>query len=232
MPYLPRYMIICDDSFFHVTWQCHNKDWLLQWNWAKGLYYNLLLKYKDRFRIKIYSYNFMDNHPHLTGHLESKDEFSAFFRLVNGLFARIVNRQLKRRGQVIMDRFKSPKIESDRHMLNAMIYIDLNQYRAGKVKHPRHNDWSSYRYYAYGRKDPLITPSPSYLALGNTDEKRQAEYRRMVEELLVDGGGRNNISATYFIGDPDWVIKQYNELKQALKCKIFSRQGLSSPPPG
>ena len=30
MPYLPRYQVICDDSVFHVTWQCHNKDWLLK----------------------------------------------------------------------------------------------------------------------------------------------------------------------------------------------------------
>lgn len=232
MPYLPRYMIICDDSYFHVTWQCHNKDWLLQWNWAKRIYYNLLLKYKDRFRTEIHSYNFMDNHPHLTGHLESKEDFSAFFRLVNGVFARAVNKQLKRRGQVVMDRFKSPKIESDEYMLNAMIYTDLNQYRAGKVKHPKQNDWSSYGYYAYGKKDPLITPSPSYLALGSTDEKRQIEYRRMVEALLLDGGGKTNISATYFIGDPDWVIKKYNELRESLKCKILGRQSISHPPPG
>lgn len=131
-----------------------------------------------------------------------------------------------------MDRFKSPRIESDRYMLNAMIYIDLNQYRAGKVKHPRQNDWSSYRYYAYGRKDPLITPSPSYLALEKTDEKRQIEYRRMVEALLLDDGGRINISATYFIGDPDWVIKKYNELKQSLRSKILGSQNISPSPPG
>ena len=57
MPYLPRYLIICDDSYFHVTWLCHNKDRLLQQDWAKKLYYNLLLKYKDRHGVEIYSYN-------------------------------------------------------------------------------------------------------------------------------------------------------------------------------
>lgn len=172
----------------------------------------------------------MDNHPHLVGHLESKEEFSAFFRLVNGLYAKAVNKQLKRRGQVVMDRFKSPRIESDIYMLNAMIYIDLNQYRAGKVKHPRQNDWSSYGYYVYGNKDPLITPSPSYLALGSTDEKRQIEYRRMVEALLLEDGGRINISATYFIGDPDWVIRKYRELREELKILCNRRQQSTGPP--
>ncbi len=46
----------------------------------------------------------MDNHPHLSGHLENKEDFSAFFRIVNSMFARLVNKKLKRRGQLVMDR--------------------------------------------------------------------------------------------------------------------------------
>lgn len=230
MPYLPRYLIICDESYFHVTWQCHNHDWLLQWDWTKKLYYDLMLKYKDRFGVEIYSYNLMDNHPHLTGHLKSKEQFSAFFRLINGLFARAVNRHLKRRGQVVMDRFKSPRIESDEYMLNAMFYIDLNQYRARKVAHPQKNTWSSYRYYAYGEPDPLVTPSPSFLALGNTDIARRSEYRRMVEALLLNAKALN-ISHTHFIGNPTWVMNKYNELRQKLREKAISRFGLAATPP-
>jgi len=231
MAYLPRYNIIYDDAFFHVTWQCHNKDWLLQWDWAKQAYYNLLLKYKDKYGVKIYSYNFMDNHPHLTGHLDNKESFSAFFRLVNSQFARIVNKHLKRRGQVVMDRFKSPVIESDEHMLSAMAYIDLNQHRAKKVNHPKNNDWSSYQYYAYGKADPLITPCPSYLALGRNSLERQREYRAIVE-ALIKHRSTMNISHTHFIGNPDWVLMKYRELCEKLGRKMI--EGivirLTSPP--
>lgn len=219
MAYLPRYEIINDDACFHVTWQCHNKDWLLQWKWAKSAYYNLLLKYKDKYGIEIYSYNFMDNHPHLTGHLRSKESFSSFFRVVNSQFARIVNKQIKRRGQVVMDRFKSPMIESDEHMLTVMAYVDLNQHRAKKVIHPRKNDWSSYQYYAYGKADSLITPSPSYLALGRTPLERQREYRAIVEALM-EHRRIMNISHTHFIGDPDWVLKKYRELCERLGKRV------------
>lgn len=218
MPYLPRYMIICDDSYFHVTWRCHNKDWLLKWDWAKEIYYNLLLKYKDRFGIEIYSYNFMDNHPHLTGHLKTRKQFSDFFKLVNSLFAKKVNKKLGRCGQVVMDRFKSPMIESDRYMLTVMTYVDLNQYRAKKVKHPRDNKWSSYHYYAYGNKNSLITPSPSYLALGEDKTSRQNEYRRIVESLIYSAPVLN-ISRAHFFGSPDWILKKYAELKETLKTK-------------
>ena len=219
MAYLPRYEIICDNAHFHVTWQCHNKDWLMQWEWAKKAYYHLLLKYKDKYGIQIYSYNFMDNHPHLTGRLECKEQFSAFFRTINSQFARRVNRQLSRRGQVVMDRFKSPMIESDEHMLTVMAYVDLNQHRVGKVSHPRKNDWSSYQYYAYGKEDPLLTPSPSYLALGNSPLERQHRYRAMVESLIKHRRTMN-ISRTSFIGNPDWVIAKYRQLCERLGRRV------------
>jgi len=228
MPYLPRYLIVYDNALFHVTWQCHNKDWLLKYDWAKQLYYNLLLKYKDKYGVQIYSYCFMDNHPHLSGRLGSKEDFSAFFRIVNSVFARMVNKRLSRRGQLVMDRFKSPRIEDDRHQLSVMTYIDLNPYRAGKVRHPRANRWSSFGYYAHGIEDKLITPAPSYEALGDTEGSRRRIYCEMVEELMVKGR-RMNISGTYFIGDPDWVIERYREFKQAWASKV---RGTRVSPPG
>ncbi|MBI2342095.1 MAG: hypothetical protein HYU98_05125 [Deltaproteobacteria bacterium] len=154
----------------------------------------------------------MDNHPHLVGHLKRKEDFSAFFRVVNCQFAKKLNKHLKRCGQVVMDRFKSPQIESDKYMLTVMRYIDLNQYRVRKVRHPRQNKWSSYCYYAYGRKDPLITPAPSYLGLSESDENRQKIYREMVNAVLNNPEDLN-ISHTYFVGNPEWVIGKYNELQ-------------------
>lgn len=219
MAYIPRCEIIHDDAHFHVTWQCHNNKPLLRWDWAKQAYYNLLLKYKTKYGIDIYSYNFMDTHPHLTGHLSDTGRFSAFFKVVNSQFARIVNKRLKRRGQVVMDRFKSPLIESDKHMLNAMAYIDLNPHRAKKVSHPSENTWSSYFYYADGKDDPLITPSPSYLALGRNPIERRREYMAIVEGLMQNRK-EMNITRTHFIGNPDWVVKKYRELCGKLGRKV------------
>ncbi len=126
-----------------------------------------------------------------------------------------------------MDRFKSPRIENDSHMLTVMTYIDLNPYRAGKVKHPRDNEWSSFFYYAYGKEDNLITPAPSYLVLGETDATRQKAYREMVVALIKQPRDMN-ISHTYFIGNPDWVIAKYRELKSVLSL-LPNNSGLSPP---
>lgn len=221
MAYLPRYTVVHDGCSFHLTWRCHNKDWLLRWDWAKELYYNLLLKYKDRYHVQIHSYQFMENHLHLTGTMQSKESFSNFFRVVNNLFARNINKRLNRCGQVVMDRFKSPRIQNDEYMLRSMTYGDLNGVRAGRDKLPEESRWSSYAYYAYGKENPLITPAPSYLALGNTPQERQKAYRDMVAALVLSD--RINISNVCFIGDPDWVERRYEELKNQMVL-IYARR--------
>lgn len=221
MAYRPRYQIIWDGATFHVTWQCHNHHWLIQYDWAKKLYYDLLLKYKEKYRVSFYSYHFMDNHIHLSGKIEgTKEAFSALFQVVNSILAKEINKQLKRRGQVILDRFKSPCIQSDQALLAVMHYQDLNSWRAGKVDHPKMYRWSSYRHYAYGEKDPLIAPAPSYLELADTDEERQCLYQRMVERIIKEEGmQKRNYSKARYIGDPDWVRKRELELKEAMQIK-------------
>ena len=208
-------MIVCDGCSFHVTWQCHNRDWLLCENWAKQLYYDLLLKYKDKYGVRFHSYQLMENHPHLTGTMTTKENFSALFRVVNNLFARKYNRRKKLRGQVVMDRFKSPRIEDDAHMLWVMAYSDLNGVRCKRDQQPDDAKWSSYAYYAHGKSDPLITPAPSYFTLGNTPEDRQKTYRGMVGELIRQD--KINISNTCFIGNPDWVKQQYELMNKEMK---------------
>lgn len=221
MASLPRHAVLEDGSTFHVTWQCHNHSWLIRQRWAKRLYYSLLLFYKERYKVTLYSYCFMDNHIHLSGRLHNLPMFSDFFRVVNSRFAKEVNRQLKQRGQVVMDRFKSPLIQTDRDLLQVILYIDFNPKRAGKVTHPRHNEFSSYRCYALGEKDPLITPPATYLALGTTPEKRQAAYRALVQQILqCDWAEKRPYSSVLFIGDPSWVLQRSLEIK-ALRRQIY-----------
>ncbi len=186
MASLPRYLIIYNDCYFHLTWQCHNKSFYFKTNYFKKYYYDLLLKYKDRYQIEIYSYCLMSSHVHLAGHCDKKENLSNFIRIVNSLFARHYNKKTGKRGQVCMDRFKSHVIEEDSALIKVMNYIDLNPVRAHIVKHPDKYRYSSFRHYAYGKTDPLITDSPIFLEFGNTDQKRNEAYLQMVEEILKD----------------------------------------------
>lgn len=163
----------------------------------------------------------MDNHPHLSGKLTHLTLFSDFFRVVNSFFARAYNREMKRRGQVVMDRFKSPQIQTDADLLKVMIYIDLNPKRAGKVSHPKDYPFSSFSYYAYGEENPLITPAPAYVELGSIPQRRQEAYRALIEEILKnDWKEKKPYSSVPFIGDPDWVTKRSIVLKDVSRRRF------------
>lgn len=220
MAYLARQDTFFDDSTFHITWQCHNKIWFLAPREAKQLYYNLLLKYKDRYGVSFYSYSFMSNHPHLTGFAQTRNGLSSLMQTVNSQFAKQINKWKKRRGQVVMDRFSSSVIQNDYELLKTMTYGDLNANRQNMVSHPREYEWCSYHYYAEGKEDPLITPSPSYLTLGNTDEERRKAYREMVDAIIEnDQLEKREYSRMRYIGDPEWVKTRYEEIRSVARAK-------------
>lgn len=220
MAYLARRDIVFSGAIFHVSWQCHNLSWFLEDESAKQLYYNLLFKYKDRYGVSIYSYSFMDDHPHLTGRTETAEGLSRLMQAANSKFAKWVNKSKKRCGQVVMDRFVSTIVQTDRDLIKVMGYDDTNPSSAKKVAHPKDYKWSSYRHYAFGEPDPLITPAPSYLALGETDEERQREYRAMVDMIMAeDESMRRDYSKTLYIGDPDWVAARYREIREIAAAK-------------
>jgi len=221
----PRGLIVYDGSVFHVTWKCHNEDWLLSSEFAKRLYYELLVKYKDLYGIQIFSYCFMDNHPHLTGQCETQEKFSDFFRVVNSCFARKLNRYLKRKGQAVMDRFKSPVMETDEDLMSVIIYNDLNPFRTIKRIHPRDFKWSSYHQYAYGKSDPLLTEPECYKEMGKTPKERQRNYRFMIDEILKNDHRlpkcpyRDKGSPLCYVGNPEWVKERHSKLREVVYQK-------------
>ncbi|MFO1464314.1 MAG: hypothetical protein U1F66_11105 [bacterium] len=123
-----------------------------------------------------------------------------------------------------MDRFKSPVIQTDFDHLQVMFYIDLNPKRAGMVKHPKEYRWTSFHYYASGADDPLITPAPSYLKLGDTTRLRRKNYLLMIRKILKnDWKEKRPYSSVSFIGNPDWVLARMEQLRtfQRLKRKSW-----------
>lgn len=219
MPRIPRKQIVSEGSLFHVTWQCHNKDFLLKPHWAKKILYRLLLKHKDRYKMTIFSYIIMDNHLHISGKSPSLRNFSRYFQVVHTSFAKMINKRNNRIGQVIRDRFKSPLLQNEKALFQEMIYHDLNEVRCGKSNDPGKNELSSYPHYAFGKKDHLLTEPDFYIKLGKTPKQRQNTYRIMVLEILVNAPRKKDGQYTeeLFVGDPIWVKSKYKELKSLRK---------------
>jgi putative transposase len=209
---IPRCLLVDIGSTNHCTWRSHNSSFVFEARDAKAFFLSLLQKYAPRHGILIRSYCLMGTHPHVVAKSDRGQlEFSRFWQVVNHRFARWYNkRQRQRRGQVVMQRMKSPRIQpgsGGRHVLTVMRYGDLNPVRASIVASAKDYAWSTYRHYAFGDPNPLVTDEPEYLALGRTPAERQLAYRHLFATPLALAlrTRRPDIVESAFFGDPDWV---------------------------
>lgn len=210
MARIPRELLVEEGSTNHCTWQAHDHALLLETPGAREKLLELLRKYKRRHGILIHAYCLMGTHPHVVcTSTKGQAEFSKFWQVVNHQFAWWLNRRRDRRGQVVMQRMCSPRIQATgNHLLTVMRYADLNPVRAGLVQSPKEWQWSSYRHYAFGEPNDLIDPAPDYEALGRDAIQRRKAYRSLFAAPLADSlrERRPELVVLPFIGDVSWVV--------------------------
>jgi putative transposase len=208
-------------------WKTHNSAFLLVPESVKQILYQLLLTHKSAYGIRIFAYCFMSNHIHIVGQLDDKIRFSRFLQLVHSRFAKAYNKAHSRSGQVIQDRAKTPVIEDDVYLKQAMIYTELNPWKAKMVKDPKNYRFSSYRHYAFGEIDPLIDTADIYFQLADTPRKRQERYRKCVAEVQKQLAEKDPTLAilekfektSCFFGDPLAVIEKIRDLRKRIKSR-------------
>ena len=77
-------------------------------------------------------------------------------------------------------------MDSDRYLLTAYRYIELNPVRAAMVEQPWHHPWSSVHANLALRHDPLITPHPNFAGMGETPQARADTYREWLKQGVSD----------------------------------------------
>jgi putative transposase len=209
MARVPRFAVVEQDSTNHCTWQAHDFEYVFEEPGARERFLELLGEHKAKDGIRIHSYCLMGTHPHVvcTSDLGQKG-FSKFWQVVNSRFARWYNKQKNRRGQVVMERLKSPRIQGEgAHQLTVMRYGDLNPVRAGLVRSPKDWAWSSYRHYAFGEPNGLIDDAVEYLALGRNGPERRKAYQALFAVPLSASlrTRRPDLVVFPFVGDAFWV---------------------------
>jgi putative transposase len=217
VPRFPRSRLVGPGTTHHCFWRSHNHSPVLDSDDARRKFLGLLAKYKDRHGIHIRSYCLMSTHPHVVCRsTKGQPAFSAFWKVVNQCFARWSNRRTGGRGQVVMERVGSPRIQAGgRHELEVMLYGDLNPVRAGMVKRPRDWAWSSHGHYAFGSLDPLVSDSPAYLALGRTPGERRVAYLRLFALRSSQRVRRHrpDLVRRPFFGFASWIASAFAELE-------------------
>ena len=149
-------------------------------------YRHCLQEASERYDCNIHAYVLMTNHIHLLLSAEKTVNISKLSQAIGRKYVPYFNHKYGKSGTLWEGRFKASSIDSEFYLLVCYRYIELNPVRAGMVKEPDDYAWSSYHANALGEKDPLITPHPTYLHLGQTEVERQSAYRNLFNDTLKD----------------------------------------------
>lgn len=178
MPRIPRSTLITHDGTYHVIARGNNRMRVFHKKDDYDAYLGMLMAAKIVYGVAIHHYVLMPNHVHLI--VGESRYLPSFMQLVQLRYAKRYCRLKKHAGHVWQGRYKSFLIASDAYLFACGNYIELNPVRAKLAEEPAGWCHSSYKAYAFGEKDRLVTPDPFYRSLGATQAERQKEYRKAI----------------------------------------------------
>ena len=173
-------------------------------------YLYLIAKYKQEHPFDLYHYCLMPNHTHFLVKTNKASDFSNFMKRLNLAYFHHYRQSYGWIGHFWQDRFKTQPVGKDAYFIQCGKYIELNPVRADLVEKPENYLFSSYNYYAKGKKNNLITEDFIFSEMGATPEIRQNQYQKLVicEDIAT------NISKSVW----GYGYQQYQEKKKHNYC--------------
>jgi putative transposase len=108
-------------------------------------------------------------------------------QLIAGRVGQEYNLRKKRKGAYWEDRYHATAVQADNHLMQCMVYIDLNMVRAGVVTHPA--DWP------YGGYAEIQSPRKRYALIDYDGLKNILNFKTM-GQLAVDYRGSVEVALT------------------------------------
>jgi REP element-mobilizing transposase RayT len=109
---------------------------LLKFSKDKKRWAYWLLEAKRRFKLVVLNYTVTSNHIHLLVYCNDSNVIPQAVQLIAGRTAQEFNNRRNRKGAFWQDRYHATAVESQNHLMECIVYIDLNMVRAGVVNHP------------------------------------------------------------------------------------------------
>jgi putative transposase len=175
------------DYVYHILTRGNNRQDIFQEDEDFKKYMELLSRYKEKYKFKLYHYVLMTNHVHLV--LEPTEMGGGLAEIMKGInlsYAQHYKRKYKHIGHFWQDRYKSIIISKYDYLLACGSYVELNPVRAMMVTDPKDYQWSSYNAYAHGQNNPLIDEHPIYSLLSEDESERRKKYRELVKGMLLE----------------------------------------------
>jgi len=178
MPREPR--LLLSQSYYHIMTRGNNRHDVFEDHDDYIYFLDLIERFKKDHPFELYHYCLMTNHVHMLVKTSKASDFSTFMKRLNLAYFHHYRNRYGWEGHFWQDRFKSQPVGKDEYFIQCGKYIELNPVRAGIVDTPEKYEYSSFRHYATGRKDKLLTDDLFYENMGETKIERQKAYIDLV----------------------------------------------------
>lgn len=164
MPRKPR--IIVPNTPMHVTQRGNRKENIFLDDLDKEFYIKAFMKYRKKFKVKLFAWCLMDNHVHFVVQPSTKRGLSRLFLSLNTKYVRYFNKKYNICGKLFGNRFFSCLLDEE-HLYEAIRYVELNPLKANKEKVLGDYPWSSVLEHLGKRSVYFLNQLPEYIQIDN-----------------------------------------------------------------
>ncbi len=187
---MPRANRVFDQhGVWHITHRCHNKAFLLKFARDRRRWRGWLYEARRRYGLCVLNYIITCNHIHLLVATEENETVPRAMKLVAGQTAKDYNRRKNRHGAFWEDRYHAVPIKTQEHLIECLVYIDLNMVRAGAVEHPGHWPHAGYNEIQKPRQRYVIIDHERLVSLAGATSlpALQRHHQDWVSSKLASG---------------------------------------------
>jgi putative transposase len=207
MPRANRYFV--SGYVWHITHRCHKQEFLLKFARDRRTWIRWLFEARKRFGLCVLNYTVTCNHIHLLVKDTGRGEIPKSMQLIAGRTAQQYNQRKERKGAFWEDRYHATAVATDEHLIQCLVYIDLNMVRAGVVKHPCEWAESGYGELQNPPKRYAVIDTSALLALTDFHDLThfQYEHTSWVHASLGSEGHRRDAcwSESLAVGSREFV---------------------------
>lgn len=141
MPRGPRQL--SSSGIYHIMLRGINQQVIFEDDEDYLKFIEIITKYQEMCRHKVFAFCLMSNHVHLLLKVE-ENNLDSIMKRIAGSYAYWYNHKYYRMGHLFQDRYKSEPVEDDTYFLTVIRYIHQNPIKAGIVKELYEYKYSSY----------------------------------------------------------------------------------------
>ena len=210
---------------WHITHRCHKREFLLKFSRDRHRWEQWLFETRRRYGLTILNYVVTSNHIHLLVVDDKKrSTIPKSIQLTAGRVAQEYNQRKKRKGAYWEDRYHATAIETGKHLLRCIVYIDLNMVRAGVVSHPEEWAFGGYNELQSPRRKCILINYERLATLAGCDS--YASFQKLHKHLVEDALSADKIqrqacwTQSIAVGEEPFV----HEIKMGLGAKALGRK--------